>query len=175
LSTPAQLQTLKASIAADATLSALPQNGDTAQQVADAYNAPAVPDYYVWRTSVTEAEYVGTSGVDVANGGAATSWSWTGTGFITRAQGERDAWVRLFAAGAANPSLPNVRQAFSDILSGNTAPAPANRNHLTVVSKRRATRAEKLFATGAGTFAAPAVLSFEGLLSDADVRNCWGI
>jgi hypothetical protein len=171
--TAAQLQSLKASIAADATLSTLPQTADASQQIADAYNALAVSDYYVWRTNVTEAEYVGTSGVDVANGNAATNWSWTGTGFITRAQGERDAWNRLFVSGFANPSLANVRQAFLDILSGNTAPAPANRNHLTVLSKRKATRAEKLFATGTGSFAAPATMAVEGQLTATDVLNAW--
>jgi hypothetical protein len=167
--TTQQLQALKADLAADVALSAQVGTPDGLIAVAAAYNQAAAPDYYVWRTSVTEAEYVTTPGVDVANAGAATSWSWTGAGFITRAQGERDAWVRLFAAGAANPSLPNVRQAFADILSGNTAPAPANRNHLTVVSKRRATRAEKLFAAGTGSFAAPATLAFEGRLAAGDV------
>jgi hypothetical protein len=181
--TTAQLQTLKADLTANAgtvpingiptAISAVPHGPDNAAAVAAWYNQPAAPDYYVWRTSVTEAEYVGTSGVDVANGGAATVWSWTGAGFITRAQGERDAWNRLFVSGFANPSLANVRQAFADILSGGTATGPANQNHPPTVSKRKATAAEKLFAAGTGSFGAPATMAFEGSLSYADVINAW--
>lgn len=158
----AQLQALKTWVATNAP-------GQTDEQIVATLNANAAPDFYVWRTNVSETEYTQTSGVDVANGGAATTWSWVGTGFIGRSQGERDTWARLFKDGSVNPSLPNVRQAFTDILSGNTAPAPANRNHMTVVSKRKATAGEKLYAAGTGTFASPATMAVEGLITDANI------
>lgn len=145
----AQLQALKADLATN-----FPSATD--QAAADAYNVAASPDFYVWRSAVTEEEFVATAGVDVANGGAATTFNWTGTGYIGRTQGERDAWARIFLGGDCNPSLANVRQAFSDILSGSTSPAPANRNHMLVLSKRKATRGEKLLSAGTGTFASPA-------------------
>lgn len=168
--TTAQLQTLKADILADPALSSQPNNSDGNTAVAQAYDAQASPDFWVWRSKVTEDEYTQTAGVDAANGGAATVWNWTGAGYVTRSQGERDAWARLFRSGYTNPSLANVRQAFGDILSGGTAPAPANRNHLLVLSKRRASRVEKLLAAGTGTFASPATMGFEGSLTADDVE-----
>lgn len=135
----------------------------------NAYNANNVPDFWVWRTSVSKAEYYQSTSVD------GTVFSMVGAGFITRVVGERDAWRELFdAAGNANPSLPQVRQAVADVFSGATAPAPANRTHLLTVSRRKATRAEKLFKVGVaadGTTAVPATMSFEGTLSLEDVAK----
>jgi hypothetical protein len=163
--TSAQLATLKSTIAADPTLAALPNNADGNTAIATAFNLVAAPDFWVWRSSVTKDELVGSTSVD------GTTFSWTGTGYITRTQGERDAFNAIFnSSGAVNPANPSVRQAFSDIFSGNTAPAPANRTHLSTVSRRKASRAEKLFATGTGTTAAPAVMSFEGAITFQDVE-----
>lgn len=176
--TPAQLTTLGNDIAANtATINGveirnLAHTPDNAVAVRDWYVGQVSPDYWVWRTSVTEEEITSTTGVDVANGGAATNWAWTGAGFITRSQGERDCWARIFRGGSCNPSLANVRQAFSDIISGGTAPAPANRNHMLVIAKRRASRIEKLLATGTGSFASPAVMGFEGSFAPSELN--WG-
>lgn len=169
--TTAQLQALKADIAADATLAALAQTADNAFAIAAAYNLTAAPDYYAWRTNVTEAEYVGTNGTDVANAGATTTWSWTA--YIARSVGEQSGWTRMFAPGWVNPSLANIRQGVTDIFSGTTNSAPAQRNHLNVLSKRKATRAEKLFASGTGAFASPSTLGFEGNLAYTDVLAAW--
>ena len=166
--TPAQLVTFKNDIAADGTLNALSRTEDSATVIAAAYNAAASPDYWVWRTSVTKNEYVSATSVD------STTFNWTGTGFIARSAGEQAAWRELFnGANACNPSLANVRQAFTDIFSGATAPAPANRTHLAAISRRKASRAEKLFATGAGSTAAPSLMGVEGVLTVQDVVAAW--
>lgn len=134
--------------------------------IANAFNLFATPDFWVWRTRVTKDELVTSVSVD------GTTFSWTGTGFITRSQGERDAWRELFSAeGTVNPSLANVRTAFTDIFSGGTAPAPANRTHLATVARRRATRLERLFATGTGSTASPGLLVIEGVLTGLDVAH----
>jgi hypothetical protein len=131
---------------------------------AAAYNLAASPDFWVWRSRVSKDEFVNSTSID------GTVFSWTGTGFITRSAGEQAAWRELFdAQGYVNPSLPQVRTAFTDIFSGGTAPAPANRTHLATVGRRKATRAEKLFATGTGSTASPAVMGAEGILTDANV------
>jgi hypothetical protein len=162
----AQLATLKADILADPVLSAEPNTGDGNFNIALAYNLAASPDFWVWRSRVSKAEYIMSTSPD------GTTFNWTGAGFITRSQGERDAWRELFdAQGNANPSLANVRQAFLDIFSGGTAPAPANRAHLAAVSRRKATRGEKLFATGTGSTASPATMGFEGMIVVTDVQN----
>jgi hypothetical protein len=165
---PVQNTTLKADILADPALADERAAGDT-QAIADAYNAPAVPDFWVWRTSVAEAEYTGQPGVDAANGGAATVFSWTA--FIARSVQEQNGWNAMFRGGSVNPSLPAVRQGVADIFSGSTNSAPAQRNHLLVLSKRRATRFERLFATGTGSFAAPGTMAAEGPITHADVST----
>lgn len=168
---PSQLVTLKAHIDASSDLNEFPNNADGNFEVAKLLNLPASPDYWVWRTLVTKVEYTQSTSQD------GTTFNWTGSGFIGRSQGERDAWRELFnGTESCNPSLLNVRQAFLDIFSGVMAPAPANRAHLASVSRRRCTRAEKLYAidtpnSGAnrGTTGDPDTLVFEGNVSVSDV------
>jgi hypothetical protein len=160
----AQKTTLKTYI--DANLAAIPNTESGAFQVAAALNVTASPDFWVWRSRVSKAEYTTSTSVD------GTTFNWTGTGYITRSVGERDAFRDLFDDnGYADPSLANVRQAFADIFSGATAPAPANRTHLTTISRRKATLAEKLLAGGTGSTASPATMGAQGELTWADVMN----
>jgi hypothetical protein len=161
--TPAQLTALKAAIAADPALAAQPGNSDGADAIADALNLPAVPDFWVWRSVVPEREILEGTSPD------ATTFNWVGNGFVGRTVQELLAWQVIFGQSRAiNASLANVRAAFGDILSG-TGNAAANRAHLLAVARRKATRAEKLLATGTGSTAAPAVLGFEGKLGYPDV------
>lgn len=119
-------------------LEADPTHPDKAHAVMLLYNQTVAPDFWVWKNSLSEWEVTQTTSVDD------TTFTWVGNGFITRAAGEQAAWGRLFTIGV-NPALPSVRQAFNDILSG-SGNAAANRTHLLVVARRKATRAEKLFA-----------------------------
>lgn len=178
LTTP-QLQALKANIAASAdtvqaatpncgafggtAVNAIPNTPDGNACLASVYNLNAAPDFWVWRTALTEAEATQVTSVD------GTTFTWVGNGFITRSVGEQTAWARLFGIGV-NPSLASVRTAFNDILSG-TGNAASNRTHLLTVSRRKATRAEKLFSTGTGSTASPATMAFEGPLSASDILN----
>ena len=162
--TTAQLQTLKSHITASGDLNSQPAGSDGNTEIARLMNLAASPAFWVWRTSVTEAEYTRDTSPD------GTTWSWPA--YIARSQGERDAWARIVTGDAgANPSLANVRQGFADIFSGATAPAPAQRTHLTAMSRRQATRAEKLFATGTGSTASPAVMGYEGTITASDVDS----
>lgn len=162
--TTGQLTTLKADIIADGTLNAQPQNSDGAFAIAAVYNQIVAPDFWVWKSSVTKNDF--TTGVSVD----ATTFIWVGNGFITRSVGEQAAWQELFnGSGGVNPSLANVRQAFTDIFSG-TGNAASNRTHLATMARRKATRAEKLFATGTGSTGSPAVMAVEGNLSYQDVQ-----
>lgn len=164
--TTAQLQALKADIAADGTLGQIAHTPDNAFTIAAAYNAAASPDYWVWRTSVSQLEIVTTTTAD------GTAWSWPA--FIARSQGERDGWREMFAdGGSVDASLANVRQWFADIFSGSANSAPTQRTHLLAVGRRKATRAEKLFATGTGSTGSPGTMGFEGTITDADVTAAW--
>lgn len=162
--TAAQLILLKNDILADPVLVAKPNTNDGNSEIAAAYGVVAVPDFWVWRTRVAREELVNSVGPD------GTTFSWTGAGYITRSQGERDAFREMFGAqGVVNPSLANVRAAFVDIFSGGTAPAPANRTHLAAVSRRLALRVEMVLASGAGSTASPAVMGYEGTINYDDV------
>jgi hypothetical protein len=128
-----------------------------------ALNTVAAPAFIVRRTSVSRHEILtGTSAVG-------TTFTWTGAAYITRSQGERDAFREIFnSTGAVNPGLPSIVAAFNDIFSG--AGGAPNRTHIDAMSKRSATRGEKIFATGVGTDASPATLTFEGNLVYQDVQ-----
>lgn len=162
--TSGQKTTLKAAIVADATLNAIPNTADGAFEVANQLDQLATPDYWVWRSAVSEAEIVSQASID------GTIWSWTA--YIARSEPERDAWKRMFnSVYSCNPSLANVRQAFADIFSGNTNNAPTQRTHLLAVGRRKATRVEKILASGSGTTASPSLMGFEGKLSYQDVLD----
>jgi hypothetical protein len=158
---PAQVTALKAYIATQPTLLAQLNTGQD-QAVADALNANASPDFWVWRTSVSQLEIVTTTTAD------GTVWSWPA--FIARTQGERDGWREMFAdGGSVNASLANVRQGFADIFSNGPAGAAAQRTHLLTVGRRKATLAEKVCASGTGSTASPGTLDLEGAVAAGDV------
>lgn len=169
--TQAQLQLLKAEITGDPVLNAQPNTNDGNDAIANGsvsvqqpLNAPAAPAYWVWRTAVSREEYLNTTGPSGSN------FLWAGNGFISRTVGEQNAWRELFGAqGVANPSRSSIRQAFLDIFSG-TGNAASNRDHLRDLSRRQATRGERVLATtGTGTTANPATTGYEGPLTYDDV------
>ena len=66
-----------------------------------------------------------------------------------------------------NAALADVRQMFNDIWSG--AGGANTRTSLLALWKRSALLGEKIFATGTGSDASPATLTYEGNLSYVDV------
>lgn len=158
--TPAQLQTLKAAIASDPVLAAIPQTADGAFEVKDALNLDVAPAFIVWRTRVTQ-DAIMQNGFD-----------WTRVDNL--AAGPARVWEWLFANAdrSINPSKANVRAGIEAVWKGVAADL-AVRAAVYVHCKRNATRAEKLFATGAGTDATPATLVFEGNLGYQDVLDAW--
>lgn len=169
----AQLQTIGADIAAtsavtgapgsiygNTAVNAVPNNSDGNAAIAYFYNQPASPDYWAWRSFVPDQEIYEAT-VD------GTSWSWST--FIARSQAERDAWRQMVnMAGGINPSLLNVRNGIADIFSG--AGGAAQRTYLLNVSRRLASRVEKVLATGVGTTANPSVLGAEGPISGDEIQ-----
>lgn len=162
--TPAQKTTVKNDILANADLSAQPLTADGAYAIADLYNALAAPDFIVWKTRVSEREI--TSLTSDEN----TVWSWPA--YIARNEAERNGWARMFTGTySINPALLQVRQGLADIFSGTANSAPAQRTHLLAMGKRKATRIEKLLASGTGTTASPATMTLEGRISFQDVLD----
>lgn len=134
------------------------------QAIANHYNAAASPDYYVKRSLLSRHEILTGTSDD------GTTFAWAGSAYITRSQGERDAFREMFnSTGAVNPWLPSILSAFADIFSG--AGGAGNRAHITAMSRRVANRLERLFATGAGTKPSPSDLSYEGAVTAQEVSN----
>jgi hypothetical protein len=113
----------------------------------DALNAPAAPDYRVWRSSLNKHDLIEQTDKDDTN--ADTSFAGGGgTGsFIDRSQGERDGWRELWNSTlSCKPYLKMVRVMVFDIFSGTAALAVANRKHFWARGQRSATVLEKLVA-----------------------------
>lgn len=150
--TPSQYTTLKNHITASSDLNSIPAGSDGDVQIAALMNAQASPAFTVWKTSVPVADVKDTLNY---------------TTFIGRSGAEREAFAFMLSNHVINPSRPNIRQGVADIFSG--AGGSDQRDAFLVLFKRLATRAEKLFATGTGSNAVPANLTFEGQLSYTDV------
>lgn len=159
--TSAQNQALAAYITADPVLSAYPHTGDGAWEIAVKLNAPATPDFIVWRTSVSQDEIM-------QNG-----FDWTRVNNLS--VGSARCWEWLFdnTSSSINPSKASVRAGIDEVWKG-TAADLAVRAAVYVHCKRKASVAEKLFATGTGTDAAPALLVYEGALAYTDVTAAMG-
>jgi hypothetical protein len=71
-----------------------------------------------------------------------------------------------------NPSRTDQRAFFDDVFSA--ASGDSTRAALLALWKRLATRVEKLFATGTGSDASPATLTFEQPLAYQDVLQAMG-
>lgn len=147
--TTEQRATLKAAIVANPALNQLYVDGNLSG-LADAINAPASPAYIVWKTSV-EVEEIMRNGMD-----------WTRVDNLT--VGKARIWDWLSRLGWFNPAKANVRAGIDAAWVG-TAADLAVRASVYTHCKRNATVAEKLFASGSGTDANPATMTFEGEVS----------
>lgn len=153
--TPAQLIVFKAAILAETApgFVELRQAGATGA-MAEFYRQESVPTFYAWRTRITKEEVY-------ANG-----FNWVAIDDVTEPKWR--VWIELFSSGAMNPSKPNVRAGIEEVWKGNAVKL-AVQTYVLDKCKRAVNRAEKLFATGTGTFVSPALLGFEGQVTDSDV------
>jgi hypothetical protein len=173
--TPAQKATLRTHILANATQ--LPFGGGTASiatvfgaaslgagdaaLIADHYNGfGAAGTHTVWKTGVGITE-VG----DAING--------TELAGLSSLNNTRLQTLVALSANGINPTLANRRQFFDDVFSG--AGGVNTRAALLVLWKRLCRVVEKVFATGTGSDASPATLTFEGTVSGNDISDIHGL
>lgn len=142
--TGAQLLVLKNDIAANPAFV-----GMFAAEIAQVYNQPATPDFWVWKTNVTAQEW---KTAMIGGGGANQLDALT--------QSKRDSLLWAVSTDL-DPSIAAVRSAIDDFCGSQNNLKGA----LAAAQKRTATKAEKLFATGTGQQNNPATLSFEGALT----------
>ena len=162
--TPEQTAILRAIVLAEPSLQTAINSADDAA-IANWCNALANPAHYVKKTLLSRHDIL------TSTSGEGTTFAWAGTAYITRSQGERDAFREMFnSTGTVNPSLPNIQAAFNDIFSG-TGGGLSNRTHIAAMSKRQSTNAEKALATGTGSLASPATLTFQGEVSTEEAGS----
>lgn len=158
--TPEQLTTLKAAILAetDAEFVAARDAGNNSQMLAW-FNAAAAPEFVVWRTNVSRSE--------IQDDGA---FNWTVVDNLSTGSKYR-IWEWMFSnsSSAINASKANIRAGIAACWVGN-AQLLAVQAMVLAKCKRAATKAEKLFATGTGSTASPAVMDVEGQISIDDIR-----
>lgn len=165
--TPAQKVTIKAAIQAAPAVNAFYVNGDL-EGLAGALNAEASPAFWAWRSDLTRADIYNKQN-DLQVSGAQTGfWQWD----IYKAQSvpEQNAWVQMFMGDVANMSQQNLRDGVGKIFTGSAA-ANAQRDHVLAIGRRKATFAEQALATGTGSTASPATMTFEGAVSTGDLIN----
>jgi hypothetical protein len=154
--TTEQKATLKAAILADAVLAAFPAGSDGAYEIAALLNQQASPDFIVWKSSVSVDEIM-RNGMD-----------WARVDNLT--VGKARIWDWMTRLGTLNASKANIRAGIDAAWVG-TAADLAVRATIYTHCKRLASRVEKLLATGIGSDAAPATMSFEGAISWQDVEQ----
>lgn len=140
----AQLSILKASALADPSAAALIASAD---DIALASWFNEATSHIVWR-SVLSPEMARAAIIEGA------------TQLDALTVGKRDSLFWL-CSGNLNPSSVSVRAAIDDLCGTQNMLKSA----LQAAQKRSSTRAEKALASGTGTTASPAVLSYEGLIS----------
>ena len=176
-----QLQALKADIALDGTLNPLFQGKteDGAAVIAAAYNALATPDYFVWQTrvpidavldAVTWANFTPQDAPDGTLTWQCRSLACQGKQFNLQ--------TILLGKAFIDATKSNVRAGLQDCTTGlPSGAAGATKSGgwvaIQLILSRKASRAEKLFAAGAGTTAAPSLMGVEGVLTVQDVVAAW--
>ena len=150
--TPEQLDKLRTDVLGNPDTLALYNAGDRAG-LANAYNAPASPDYWVWRKQVSREEFE-----------EGDAFNWTVVDNLSAGSKYR-IWEWMFGSkGYINPSKANIRAGIAATWVGN-AQLLAVQAAVLAKCKRQALRVEKVFSTGLGTSANPSVLGYEGAVT----------
>lgn len=178
--TPAQQATLAADIQADGALNALPHNSDSSFEIARQYNLPASPDFYVWRSDASaDAIYDKITWASLTPADAADNTAtFTNRALICQAK-QINLQIMLQGKTTLNATKPNIRQGLTDALQNVPAGAggallDAGWFQVKSVLYRKATRLEKLFATGTGTTGVPATMAIEGAISYPEIDQVRG-
>lgn len=154
--TPSQRTTLGTFIANTPALAAVENTVDGSYVVAAMLNTAADPAYIVWRTNVAIDEIMRNgmdwARVDNLSVGKARIWEW------------------MTKLGTINAAKANIRAGIDAAWVGMAADL-AVRAAIYVHCKRAATVAEKLFATGTGSDASPATMTFEGTITPQDAYD----
>lgn len=171
---PTQLATLKADILADQTLVDWITAGRP-NMITAAYNADAAPDFIVWKNQVRTEEvfdsitWSALTPLDTPDG----SQDWANRSLSCQGK-QFNLQIILTGRQSVSGAKPAIRAGLQDALTNvpsGAGGALVNAGWAAVKAmlSRKATRGEKLFATGTGSVASPATLGVDGPITDADV------
>ncbi len=121
--------------------------------IAKAYNLPAAPDFFVWRTDLSQSE------IDEV-----VDWMEV----VALATNDLLAFQLLKSQPTINTAKSSIRQAFNSIFP--SAQNPNTNAALLAAAKRKALRVEQVLSTGTGSEAVPAVMDREGVVTRFDVE-----
>ncbi len=166
--TSAQKDTVRADILASPDLSGMSPTSDGSYAIAALYALPAVPDYWVWNTYVQtknvmdSVTWANMTPNDTPDGTA----TWTNRALACQGK-QFNLQTMLVGREYIDASKANIRAGLQDALTSIPSGAGgALRSGGWTVAKvaltRKANRLEKLLASGAGTEAAPSIMTFEG-------------
>jgi hypothetical protein len=175
--TPEQRLILKAAIAADEVLNALPLTNAAADVIVAAYNSAAVPDYYVWKPETGAQEIF--NAIDWAKmtpaGAVGTDVAWSNRSLACQGK-QFNLQTILTGRLFINSDKANIRAGIQDALTALPSKADGTTQGagwaaVEAIMKRLATRAEKLFATGNGQVGTPSLMAFAGSITQDDVTT----
>lgn len=154
--TPEQQATLKAYIASVPELAAQPNTNVGNSNIALVLNANASPDFFLWRTDVTSDE--------IGN-----AWSGNDIDGMSSLNMQRLQLLLASSSGTFDMSRVDRRAGFENPFGSNQN--NASRVAMRAVWKRLALIIEKLFATGTGSNADPAVPTWQGPISPDEIEQ----
>ncbi len=157
--TPAQLTALRTNILGSELAAKCTPFGDNPFDVAAAYNLPASPTWYAYRTNVSLGE-IG----DAFNG--------TELAGLTSLNLQRLQVIEQFTSSSVNFARADRRQFFTDVFSG--AGGATTRANIAAIWSRPVTRFERLYATGTGSTGSPGTMVIEDTLTPAIVAQACG-
>jgi hypothetical protein len=151
-----QIATILNDINTNPAFEGIPKSIDGSYAIAEWYNLPADPAYWLWRSNVPTKD-------------AKKAMDWVE--YLALSQAARDCWRFMLENGIIDATDPNLRVGIAEVFKG---PNGVNsRTALIAIAKRTANRIEKLLATGTGTNASPATPGFEGSVSWNTIWNIW--
>lgn len=161
--TEAQLAILHDDMVAASDLAPFVAQGNVAA-ITTAYNLPATPEFWVWRTTLSKYSIYSLSSP------TGSVWNWEQFKGLTMP--EQQTWGEMFhgETGVTNYSLPNIRTGVEKLFTG-APPNVAQRAHVDAMGRRVATRVERLYVTGEGAPTAPGLLTWEGSVSESDIAK----
>ena len=155
--TSGQMATLKAYILADSTLNAQPNTNVGNSVIAGVLNSVALPDFTLWRTNVGSNEIGNAWLVTDIDGMSALNMQRLQLLLASSPSGVFDMTRADRRAGFENPFGANVNN--------------GSRVAMRAVWKRLALVIEKLFATGTGSSADPAIPTREGTITPDEIEQ----